>query len=132
MLDAELVNARKLLDESEIKCKWLIEDNANLKNRLEKKIEELDAAVLLDHLQKGEISKLEAALKELHKRLDEEKLARIKAESLVESLRVKPTVETSSVRKRLNDIIKVVSIYSNVNNGTQILISNFVFFLHTN
>lgn len=77
-----MANARKLLDGTEIDCKCLFEDNANLKDRLKKKIKELNAAQLLDQLQKEEIAKLKEALEELRKRLDEEKLARIKISSV--------------------------------------------------
>lgn len=124
MFDAELANTHKLFKEIEDDCNDLFEAEADLNNRLAKNIKHLDAVKLLDQLQKEEIAKLEEALKEMRIRLEEEKLARIKAESFAESLRVKLSKE---MPLDVTDDVK-----GNANDGIQMLISNFEFFAHAN
>lgn len=132
MFDAELANARKLLDEIDIECKRLFEDNADLKYRLKIKLNELNAAQLLDQLQKEKIAKLKGAVEELRKRLDEEKSARIEAESLAEQSRAKPAKGTPSESERLTNIMGKSSVQNSANIGKLILISIIDFSPHVN
>lgn len=137
MFDAELTDARKVLDETakekarlEIDTKRLFEDNADLKNRLEKKIKELNSAQLFEQryndLQakynsaiadrkkavdenkelENEIAKLKAALNDLRKHLEEETLARIETENTAQSLREELTFNTQIHSQELNDTRK--------------------------
>lgn len=137
MFDSELADARKVLDETakekarlEIDTKRLFEDNADLKNRLEKKIKELNAAQLFEQryndLQakynsavadrkkavdenkelESEIAKLKNALNDLRKHLEEETLARIETENTAQSLREELTFNTQIHSQELNDTRK--------------------------
>lgn len=137
MFDAELADARKVLDETakekarlEIDTKRLFEDNADLKNRLEKKTKELNAAQLFEQryndLQakynsavaerkkaiddnkelESEIAKLRNALNDLRKHLEEETLARIETENTAQSLREELTFNTQIHSQELNDTRK--------------------------
>lgn len=137
MFESELGDARKVLDETakekarlEIDTKRLFEDNADLKNRLEKKIKELNAAQLYEQryndLQakynaavadkkkalddnkelENEIAKLKNALNDLRKHLEEETLARVETENTAQSLREELTFNTQIHSQELNDTRK--------------------------
>lgn len=137
MFESELSDARKVLDETakekarlEIDTKRLFEDNADLKNRLEKKIKELNAAQLFEQryndLQakynaavaerkkaqddnkdlENEIAKLKNALNDLRKHLEEETLARVETENTAQSLREELTFNTQIHTQELNDTRK--------------------------
>lgn len=114
----------------EIDTKRLFEDNADLKNRLEKKIKELNSAGLYEQryndLQakynsaiadkkkavddnkelESEIAKLKAALNDLRKHLEEETLARVETENTAQSLREELTFNTQVHTQELNDTRK--------------------------
>ncbi|XP_031640864.1 lamin Dm0-like [Contarinia nasturtii] len=137
MFESELSDARKVLDETakekarlEIDTKRLFEDNADLKNRLEKKTKELNAAQLFEQryndLQakynaavadkkkaiddnkdlENEIAKLRAALNDLRKHLEEETLARVETENTAQSLREELTFNSQVHCQELNDTRK--------------------------
>lgn len=137
MFESELADARKVLDETakekarlEIDTKRLFEDNGDLKNRLEKKIKELNAAQLFEQryndLQakynaavadrkkalddnkdlENEIAKLKNALNDLRKHLEEETLARVETENTAQSLREELTFNTQIHSQELNDTRK--------------------------
>lgn len=137
MFESELSDARKVLDETakekarlEIDTKRLFEDNADLKNRLEKKTKELNSALLFEQryndLQakynsavadkkkalddnkdlENEIAKLKAVLADLRKHLEEETLARVETENTAQSLREELTFNTQIHSQELNDTRK--------------------------
>lgn len=137
MFEAELTDARKVLDETakekaklEIDTKRLFEDNADLKNRLDKKIKELSSAQAYEHRYNdiqskynsavaekkkalddlkeldNENAKLKNALNELRKNLEEETLARVETENTAQSLREELTFNSQIHTQELNDTRK--------------------------
>lgn len=137
IFENELSDARKVLDETakekarlEIDTKRLFEDNSDLKNRLEKKTKELNAALLYEQRYndiqakynsaiadkkkaqddnkelENEIAKLKAALNDLRKHLEEETLARVETENTAQSLREELTFNTQIATQELNDTRK--------------------------
>lgn len=89
-----------------------------------------------NHLQE-QIAKQKNALNELYKRLEEVTLARVLAENKVKLMGEKSMFSTQNrtqqmpdIRKRLKDMAsKIAAARTDTNDGKQILISNFVFFL---